>query len=197
MPSCTGCTNPMASSTRPALSPNSLSATGSSLGSTRTQCSFSTWPLPENFWVSTANSRSAPSSWACEVRSLSGQSGQVSSLFSFAGGCGNSSRFVTESAPWRIAVPMQSDPVSPPPMTMTCLRLAGIAGASPARERQVAGLFRAAGEHHRVVLGNQWLDRHIDADVGAVMEHHAFRLHLFDAARAVMLLHLEIGDAVR
>ena len=31
------------------------------------------------------------------------------------------SKLVTDSAPWRIEVPMQSEPVSPPPMTTTCL----------------------------------------------------------------------------
>ena len=40
---------------------------------------------PENFCVSTEKSRSAPSSWLDEVRSFSGQSGQVSSLFSCSG----------------------------------------------------------------------------------------------------------------
>ena len=44
--------------------------------------------LPENFCVITAKSRSTPSSWLDEVRSFSGQSGQVSGLFSCAGGCG-------------------------------------------------------------------------------------------------------------
>ena len=34
------------------------------------------------------------------------------------------SRLVTERAPWRCAVPMQSAPVSPPPMTMTSLPVA-------------------------------------------------------------------------
>ena len=36
-------------------------------------------------------------------------------------GCGMISRLVTEAAPWRCDVPMQSAPVSPPPMTTTCL----------------------------------------------------------------------------
>ena len=54
---------------------------------------------------------------ACEVRSFSGQSGQVSALFSRSGGWGMISSWVTEAAPWRFEVPMQSEPVSPPPMT--------------------------------------------------------------------------------
>ena len=36
----------------------------------------------------------------------------------------------------------------------------------------------------------------IDADIDAVMEDHAFGLHLRDAAVDVDLLHLEVGDAV-
>ena len=118
----------MASSTRSALISNSVPGTGWILPSTRTQCSVSTRPFsPENFCVITAKSRSAPSSWLEEVRSFIGQSGQVSSLFSFAGGCGMISKLVTESAPWRIEVPMQSEPVSPPPITTTCLSLARMA----------------------------------------------------------------------
>ncbi len=34
--------------------------------------------------------------------------------------------WVTESAPWRFDVPMQSEPVSPPPTTTTCLPCARI-----------------------------------------------------------------------
>ena len=46
-----------------------------------TQCSFATLPsAPENFCVSTANSRLAPSAWLDEVRIFSGQFGQVSAL---------------------------------------------------------------------------------------------------------------------
>ena len=62
MPSCTGCTKPIASSTRSALSSNSEPGIGAILASTRTQCSFFTTPFsPENFWVTTEKSRSAPS----------------------------------------------------------------------------------------------------------------------------------------
>ncbi len=49
---------------------------------------------------------------------------------------------VTEAAPCRFDVPTQSEPVSPPPMTMTCLPLALIvprgaarASSSPATRR--------------------------------------------------------------
>jgi hypothetical protein len=76
--------------------------------------------------VATAKSRSAPSSCEDDVRSLSGQYGHVSGLFSCSGGCGMSSKFTTDSAPWRMEVPMQSLPVSPPPITTTCFPAAKI-----------------------------------------------------------------------
>ena len=104
---------------------------GLNLASQRTQRSRFTAPFsPVNSWDSTAKSRSTPSSWLDEVRSLSGQSGHVSGLFSFSGGFCMISKLVTDSAPWRIEVPMQSEPVSPPPITTTCLPVARI-GAAP------------------------------------------------------------------
>ncbi len=42
--------------------------------------------------------------------------------------------------------------------------------------------FGAAGQHHGIVVLEQLVGRHVDADMGAVMEHDAFRLHLRDAA---------------
>jgi hypothetical protein len=39
---------------------------------------------------------------------------------------GNSSKFTRLLQPWRIDVPMQSVPVSPPPMTITSRSLAGM-----------------------------------------------------------------------
>ena len=83
---------------------------------------------------------------------------------------------MTERAPWRFDVPTQSEPVSPPPMTTTCLPVARSAGdaVSPAttlvllrqklhgemnavelapRNRQVARLLGAAREHDRVEFG--------------------------------------------
>src|SRR5207253_2852508 len=89
MPSWTGCTKPMASSTSCASSSNSVPAIGLNLSSTCTQCSFCTLPsTPENFCVSTANSRLAPSAWLDEVRIFNGQFGQVTPLFSCSGGAG-------------------------------------------------------------------------------------------------------------
>ena len=116
---------------------------------------------------------------------------------------------------------MQSEPVSPPPMTTTCLPLGenrlrvagGFAAHAPvllrqelhgemdavefaAGNRQVARLLGAAGEHDRIIVVDELFDRHVDADMGAVVKRHAFRFHLRDAAVDVLLLHLEVGNAV-
>ena len=55
----------------------------------------------------------------------------------FPGGAGKSSICRTLAAPWRWAVPTQSEPVSPPPRTITCLPRAstGSATSSPATRR--------------------------------------------------------------
>ena len=61
---------------------------------------------------------------------------------------------------------------------------------------QIAWLLGAAGEHDGVVIGEELFGRDIDADMGAVMKDDAFAVHLHDAAFDVMLLHLEVGNAV-
>src|ERR1017187_7197296 len=120
-----GWVNPMARSTRSALTSNSLP--GISLGlpsfhSRRTAFRPVSLPfLPTNSLVATDQSRSQPSSWEEELRNLFGQKGQVRGLFSRSGGFGSSSNWVTLTAPWRLAVPTQSEPVSPPQMTTTFL----------------------------------------------------------------------------
>ena len=81
-------------------------------------------PSPSTRLASTAQSRSTPSWWLEEVRSFIGQSGQVSALSSFSGGLGMISSWVTLFAPCRFEVPTQSLPVSPPPITTTCLPVA-------------------------------------------------------------------------
>jgi hypothetical protein len=79
------------------------------------------WPFePSARLVSTAQSRSQPSSCEDEVRSFKGQSGQTSALFSCSGGLGRISSCVIDDAPCRFEVPIQSEPVSPPPITITC-----------------------------------------------------------------------------
>ena len=59
-----------------------------------------------------------------------------------SGGCGMISSWVIEAAPWRSEVPMQSEPVSPPPITTTCLPLradrAARARRAPRRRRRRA-----------------------------------------------------------
>ena len=106
----------------------------------------------ENFCVSTANSRSAPSAWLDEVRIFSGQFGQVSPLSSCSGGAGMISSWVTDFAPCRNEVPMQSDPVSPPPITTTCL---------PPARMSVGPAERLAGD--ATVLLRQEFHREMDA----------------------------------
>ncbi len=116
---------------------------------------------------------------------------------------------------------MQSEPVSPPPITTTCLPPARIsftpserlAGDAPvllrqeihremdavelaAGDRQIARLLGAAGQRHRVVFGEQLVGRQVDADMDAVMEGDALGLHLLHADVDDALLHLEVGNAV-
>ena len=66
----------------------------------------------------------ADSAWPYSVRKITGQVGQGLCAARVAGGCGNSSKFTRLLQPWRSAVPMQSVPVSPPPITITSLSLA-------------------------------------------------------------------------
>src|SRR5262245_44365506 len=76
-------------------------------------------PSPTSPLLATDQSRSTPSSCDDQVRRRVGQYGHTG-LRSTSGGIGNNSKFVTEAAPCRFEVPMQSDPVSPPPITTTC-----------------------------------------------------------------------------
>ena len=128
---------------------------------------------------------------------------------------------VIEAAPWRVDVPRQSAPVSPPPMITTCLPSAVIwlrrTRSSPsatrlacgqelhglvdpaelaAGDRQVARLGGAHREHHRVVPLAQALAGQVAADVDAGPEHGALAAHLVQPPVEVLLLHLELGDAV-
>lgn len=65
---------------------------------------------PMSSLVATDQSRSQPSSCDDDVRSLIGQYGHTSGLFSSSGGRGSSSNCVTDAAPWRLDVPTQSNP---------------------------------------------------------------------------------------
>ena len=133
---------------------------------------------PRNAVVVTAKSRSPPSSWADDVRRISGQVGHGLSPTRVAGGSGMISSWWTARAPCRWAVPRQSAPVSPPPMMTTCLPAAEIGEVSsepsctrlegfrysmarwmpaqlPTGHPQVAGQGGAAGQHHGVVARHQ------------------------------------------
>ena len=61
---------------------------------------------------------------------------------------------------------------------------------------QVARLLGAAGQDDCIIVGNELVGGDVDADMRAVVEHHALGLHLRDAAVDVMLFHLEVGNAV-
>ena len=91
----------------------------------------------------------APSAWLDDVRIFKGQFGQVSALFSCSGGAGMISSWVTDLAPCRNEVPMQSEPVSPPPITTTCLPPARMSGAVERLVADAAVLLRQ--EIHREV----------------------------------------------
>ena len=125
---CTGLTNPIANNTRSAFNSNSVPGISTILRpchSTRMARSVSTLPSrPTNSLVAIDQSRLQPSSCELEVRSFIGQLGQVSGRFSCTGGLGITSICVTDKAPWRFDVPTQSEPVSPPPITITCLAVA-------------------------------------------------------------------------
>ncbi len=132
--------------------------------------------------------------------------------------------WMIEAAPWRAEVPMQSDPVSPPPTTTTCLPLALIVPAGRGHRLVIAGValvllgeeihremdavqlapgdiqvarpLGAAGQHDGVEVGQQLVDRDVLADLGVDAERHTLGRHLVDAAVDQVLFHLEVGDAV-
>lgn len=73
---------------------------------------------------------SASSSWALSILNSIGYVGHGWASGRDSGGRGMISSWVTDAASCRIAVPTQSAPVSPPPMTTTCLPLAEIGDSS-------------------------------------------------------------------
>ena len=58
------------------------------------------------------------------------------------------------------------------------------------------GRVDAAGEHDRVELAAQLVDRHVHADVGVGAEHDAFFAEQREPAIEDSLLELELGNAV-
>ena len=127
-PSCSstsgsGPRKPIASSTRSAGRVSSVSAIGSKGGAPAlcAQWIALTLPLPLKCVVLIENSRSPPSFSAYEPRSFIGQRGHgVRSSGRETGGSPTSSICVTDAGPSRCALPTQSAPVSPPPITITC-----------------------------------------------------------------------------
>ena len=139
-PGCSGLRKPMASRTRSALSVSFLpvgficgrppSAAGShstvSTSTPRTLPSF----VPRKRREARFQRRSHPSSWLEVVLKTRGKAGHGVCGLHPTGGLGMISICITEAAPWRLAVPMQSEPVSPPPMTRTCFPWAVIRSLS-------------------------------------------------------------------
>ena len=171
-PSCTGPRKPIASSTRSAFISNSVPGistificpSASFCHSTRAATSFSTLPfLPSKRLVATAQSRSQPSSCDDDVRSLIGQYGQTSGLFSCSGGCGSSSNCVTDFAPLAVR---RADAVG-----------AGVAAADHddvLARRQDLVRHRVAGDD--LVLLRQELHREVDAGELAAGHRQVARL---------------------
>ncbi len=136
-----------------------------------------------------------------------------------AGGSPSSSICVTEAAPSRCELPTQSAPVSPPPITITCLPAAVIGEApspSPATQRlrpsrySIAkctpsssrpGTGRSRGTREPVAITTaswrvaQLVGADVDADVDAVLEAHALGGELVEAPLDDPLLDLEVRHA--
>ena len=110
--------------------------------------------------VEIAKSRSPPSFSAYEVRSFIGHCGHgVRSSGRFSGGSPSTSIWVTEAAFSRSALATQSAPVSPPPITITCLP-AAVIGARQTR-RELAGRADLVRDHPGAVV--EVVHRKVDA----------------------------------
>ena len=131
---CSGRKKPMASSTRSA-SMISLRPVGRIVGrppsaagchSTSSTSTPVTLPSgePRKRLEARHQRRVQPSSWLEVVLNTCGHCGHGVAGLLPTGGLGIISICVTLAAPWRLAVPMQSLPVSPPPITSTRLPLA-------------------------------------------------------------------------
>ena len=122
---------PIASSTRSAGCVSSVPSTSRErrhAGVLRPSGSAARARSPVNDVVEIAKSRSPPSLSAYGMRSFIGQRGHgVTSSGREVGGSPTSSIWVTDAGPSRWAFATQSAPVSPPPITITCLPAAVIA----------------------------------------------------------------------
>ncbi len=131
---------------------------------------------------------------------------------------GNSSKLAMDLAPWRRAVPTQSLPVSPPPITITMFAgRVNAPGQSIARHQpillgpgipwrnecrsirgrgwQIAGLRGAAAQHNGVE-GLEFVDGDIRARRHAGFEHDAFLFEDIQPAVQHPFFQFEIGNAV-
>ncbi len=190
------------------------------LSSTRWQLRWVTTVFTAKLLVVTEKSRPRLRPGSMKSAS-SAANGAMSALCLLSlGGCGMISSWVTDSAPWRIEVPMQSDPVSPPPITTTCLPAARISSTSPrllpatrrfccgrkfmakwtpSRSRPGTGKSRGCSEpphkKNRVVVVFQFACADINTDMNPAMENHTFGDHLLHAPVNMVLFHLEIGNS--
>ncbi len=151
MPSCTGCTKPMASSTRSALSSNSLPGTGLHLAidADAVELLHLAVLAGEGLGHDGEVALGALPAGSTRCAASTASPARSAALFSCSGGIGMISSWVTESAPWRIEVPMQSEPVSPPPITTTCLPSARIGSVVERRLLARRGGSAAAGNPWR------------------------------------------------
>ncbi len=127
------------------------------------------------------NARSPPSSWLEEVRNTSGQRGHGLSAARVVGGAGISSTCVTLAAPWRSAVPRQSEPVSPPPRITTRLPAAFSRGSSVRQPRDHPVLVLQVV--HRLHHAGQLAPRHLELPSAAARRWPAPPRHAARAAR--------------
>ena len=151
---------------------------------------------------------------------MSGQFGQVSILFSRSGGCDRISKIGhrQRSLPDRgadavgagvaaadddnaAAARIGSPAAAGSPLTRRfCCGKKSMAKWMPSSSRPGTGRSRGFSappvRDDRIVVGNELVGGEVDADMRAVVEHHALGLHLRDAAVDVMLFHLEVGNAV-
>ena len=138
-----GPTKPIASSTSSAGCDSSVPATGSNGGAPlfRSQWICSTLPLPERCGGRDreAAARRPPSARTTCAASRARAATASARPGGCAGGSPSSSICVTDAAPSRCALATQSAPVSPPPITITCLPAAVMRRARPCRRRRGFG----------------------------------------------------------
>jgi hypothetical protein len=180
--------------------------------------------LPTARLVTTAKSRSQPSSWLDDVRSFSGQSGQVSGLVLLARRLGHDFELRHRSCAMAVR---RADAIGAGIAAADHDDMLALGGDRAARRRRLLGrpqracsaasgnpwrserrrargpgsAGRAASrrrrpEHNRSIIVEQALDRHVDADMHARVKITPSAFHLAHALVDVVLFHLEVGDAI-